>query len=278
MKSLLVAVLLLVFSTGCKKSEDKLASLSATEEVASASEPMAIKLPPKEDRAAGDSQSPTVYEQKIIKDGNLRFETPDLDETYARIAAAVRKHSAQIQNDVTGKDYESVFRNITVRIPNKNFDVFVAEIGKGVSYFDRKEISARDVTEEYIDLDARLKAKKVLETRYLELLKKAAKVSEILEIEKQLAAVREEIEAKEGQLRYLESHVAMSTVTIEFYRKTAMESGATVSYGSKMWTAIKSGFNGISAFFIGLLYIWPFIVILVALTFFLRRRFRKKTT
>ena len=108
------------------------------------------------------------------------------------------------------------------------------------------------------------------------MLQKASKVSEILEIEKQLAAVREEIESMEGRLKYLQNQVSMSTLSIEIYTKTALDSGVTVSYGSKMWNAIKSGFNGISAFFIGLLYIWPLILILVALFFIIRKRLKKK--
>jgi hypothetical protein len=216
-------------------------------------------------------------EQKIIKNGNIKFETNDLDETYKQMIAAVKKHKAIIQNDTEGKEYSSIFRRIMVRVPSKNFDMFLSDISKGVSYFDNKEISSQDVTEEYIDTDARLKAKKILEARYLELLKKANKVSEMLEIEAQLSAIREEIEAKQGQLRYMQSQVSMSTINIEFYKTVANEEGATMSYGSKIWNAITSGLNAISSFFIGLLSIWPFLIILAASVYFIRKRFKKKT-
>lgn len=250
------------------------AMVSADAAPADKIQPAALSVPPGMAKNA-DENAATVG-QKIIKEATLRFETGDIEKSYAQIMSAVKTHGAEVQNDVEGKDYSSIFRNITIRIPNRRFDLFLADVGKDVAYFDRREISARDVTEEYIDLDARLKAKKVLESRYLELLKKANKVSEILEIERELAAVREEIESKEGQLKYLQNHVAMSTVSIEFYKKTDVQAGITVSYGSKMWNAIKSGFNGISAFFIGLLYLWPLILILVALFFFVRRKIRNR--
>ncbi len=269
---LLFLIFFLSFSS-CKKSED---ADDLDKKIVS------IRLPAKEETSSKDSYSvmdaaPNI-EQKIIKTGNLRFETTDLEATYSQIQVAVKKNNAIIQNDNEGKDYESLFRRITVRVPSKNFDLFLKEISKGVSYFDNKEISSQDVTEEYIDIDARLKAKKVLEARYLELLKKANKVTEMLEIEKQLSAIREEIEAKEGQLRYMQSQVSMSTITIEFYKRVANESGATISYGSKILNAIKSGFNGISNFLIGLLSIWPFIIIFGAGFYFIRKRFKKKTT
>jgi hypothetical protein len=145
-----------------------------------------------------------------------------------------------------------------------------------VAYFDNKEISSQDVTEEYIDIDARLKAKKKLENRYLELLTKATKMSEMLAIEAQLSAIREEIEAKEGQLRYMQNRVSLSTISIEFYKTIAVESGVTISYGAKVWNAIKSGFYGISNYFLGVLECWPFIIIAIALFYFIRKRFKKK--
>lgn len=276
MKVVLLFLMFLLSFSSCKKAE------APAEEMAIS----AVKLPPKQDSEASsfydklnssDKKEQENIEQKIIKTGDIRFETNDLEETYSKMTTAVKKYNAIVQNDIEGKDYGSVFRKIIVRVPSKNFDLFLSDISKGVAYFDNKEISSQDVTEEYIDIDARLKAKKVLESRYLELLKKANKVTEMLEIEKQLSAIREEIEAKEGQLRYMQSQISMSTITIEFYKTVANEGGATISYGSKIWNAIKSGFNGISSFFIGLLSIWPFLIILATGFYFIRKRFKKKT-
>lgn len=275
MKNVFFCLLFLLSFSNCKKAE--------------ASEDLKISevlLPPKQksEASAGynKSYSPAAdkksIEQKIIKTGDIKFETSDLGVTYNQMITAVKKFNGVIQNDTEGKEYGSVFRKIIVRVPSKNFDAFLGDISKGVTYFDNKEISSQDVTEEYIDIDARLKAKKVLEARYLELLKKANKVSEMLEIEAQLSAIREEIEAKEGQLRYMQSQISMSTITIEFYKTVANEGGATISYGSKIWNAIISGFNSISSFFIGLLSIWPFLIILAVAVYYIRKRFKKKTT
>jgi len=223
-----------------------------------------------------ESQPEESISQKIIREARLRFETSDMDETYNKIVAATKKYNAQIQNDSESKDYSSINRSLTIRIPNQNFDAFLADAGKGVEYFDQKEISSTDVTEEYIDVDARLNAKKKLEARYFELLGKASKVSEMLEIERQLANVREEIEAKEGRLRYLKNRIAQSTVYIDFYKSVATEGGAKVSYGTKLGNAVVTGFNSILLFFVELLNNWPLILILVALIFWLWRKFKKR--
>ena len=273
MKYKVLFILLLLAFSNCKKADTDLDMKIS-----------AIKLPAKRESEPNgiysadkmDSPVKEKTEQKIIKTGNLRFEANDLVATYTQIQNAVKNCKATIQNDSEGKDYESVFRRLIIRVPSQNFDLFLKDISKGVAYFDTKEITSQDVTAEYIDIDARLKAKKVLENRYLELLKKANKVTEMLEIEKQLSAIREEIEAKEGQLNYMQNQVSFSTITVEFYKSIAEESGVTVSYGMKIWTAIKSGFNSLSSLFINLLSIWPFIFILIAIGYFIRKRFKTK--
>ncbi len=246
-----------------------------------------ISLPPKEKKsyASYDKNenksylvAPTkeVTEAKIIKSGNLRFQSDDLDKTYNQIQIAVKKYNATIKNDSQYNDEDGLSRRINIRIPNENFDAFITNISKGVSYFDEKNISSEDVTEEYIDVASRIKTEKVLEERYYDLLKKANKISEMLEIEKKLSEIREEIEAKEGRLKYIENKVSMSTLDITFYKPIAQGQKATVSYGGRIGNAIISGFNGISNFFISLLGIWPVFVTLVVLFIVIRKRFKIK--
>jgi len=110
----------------------------------------------------------------------------------------------------------------------------------------------------------------------LEILKKANKISEILEIEEQISTIREEIEAKQGQLKYLESQVSESRISIQFYKPIAEKQSIKISYGSKILTAIKSGFNELSGIFIWIISIWPFIIIVCVLAYFIRKRIKRK--
>ena len=223
-----------------------------------------------------DSPNQNVeIEQKLIKESYLAFETKDLDQTYKAIVAAINKYNGYIQDDSANKGYSRISRQLTVRIPTNNFQSTIDDISQNVEYFDTKRISSKDVTEEFVDLEARLKAKRTLEERYLELLKKAQNVKEVLEIERELSSIREEIEAKQGRLKYLQNKVSLSTINIEFYKLTA-ESKVPISYGSKMWKAIVSGFDGLSAFFLGILYIWPFIIFLIIVFFLIKRWINKR--
>ncbi|SHL34097.1 DUF4349 domain-containing protein [Flavobacterium saccharophilum] len=261
--------------SGCNKSYEPEENVMAIQ---------TVKLTPKNESAAYDKNPdpaapPAVkekIEQKIIKEATLRFETDNLETAFNQIQKAVTTNKARIINDSEGKDFATVFRNLTIKVPSQNFDRFINDISKGVSYFEVKSISAEDVTEQFIDLTSRLKTKKKLEERYLEILKKANKVSEILEIEEQISTIREEIDAKEGQLKYLESRVSESTITIEFYKTIAEKEGVKISYGSKLWTAIKSGFFSLSDLLISLLSVWPFVILFCLLAYFIRRRLKRK--
>lgn len=222
-----------------------------------------------------NSEAISPKDQKIIKTASLVFESQDLEKTHQGIIGLVGAYGGIIQNDNIGKGHNRVYRNITTRIPVEYFQAFIDSVSIGVAYFDRRDITQKDVTEEFVDIEARLKAKRSLESRYLELLTKAKNVKEMLEIERELSNIREEIEARQGRLQYLENRVMMSTITIEFYKLTA-ESGITQSYGQKMINALKGGWNGISVFVLGLLYLWPFFLMAFIITLVVRRYLKKK--
>lgn len=212
---------------------------------------------------------------KLIKESYLVFETENIDETYNHIVSIIKKYEGYIQDDSAEKNSYRNTRRLIVRIPTNKFQNTIDDVSEKVDYFDSKETTLRDVTEEFIDLEARLKAKEELEKRYLDLLKKAKNVQELLEIERELSHIREEIEAKQGRLKYLQNKVSLSSINIEFYKVNA-ESKVTKSYGSKMWQAIVSGFDGLSSFFLGILNIWPLILIIAIVGLVIKRWLKKR--
>ncbi len=218
-----------------------------------------------------------IVSEKRIKEAYLRFESQNLEATTARILHLLKQNNAFVQDDRTSKSSRSISKELVLRVPAANFNRLLDSITIGIPYFDTKTISSKNVTEEFIDLQARLKAKRALEENYIQLLKKAKNVKEMLEVERELATIREDIEAKEGRLRYLKDKVALSTIRLEYYTYTA-ESGVTVSYFKKMGKAIKSGFNGLSSLFLGLLSIWPFFLFLGIIFVAIRKYITKRNT
>ncbi len=264
MRKILLLILLFGCAVGCKKLDEK--ALETSNAIS------AIKLPAK---AKVEEVKPEI-EAKVIKTARLRFETADLSKTYQGILNKVKANKGIIQNDEEGKDYKNLYHYLTVRVPSENLDAFVASLVDGVGFFDEKTITAEDVTAQFIDVEARLNAKLKLEKRYLELLSQAKNVTQMLEIEKELSKIREDVEAQAGQLKYLQNQVAMSTVTIEFYKTIAENEQVAESYGSKLWTAIRSGFFNFSGFIVGLVSIWPFLILIGSTVYFIRKKIKRK--
>ena len=164
---------------------------------------------------------------------------------------------------------------IITRVPAKDFDKFLNEVLNGVEKIDYKRIDIEDVTEQFVDIEARLKSKRQLETKYAELLTKASSMDDILKIQKEMESIREEIESAEGRLKYLSNQVGYSTLKITYYEHKA----SGFNFGGKMGNAVKDGSTGFLWFLIVMVQLWPLWLISGLVWWFivwLVRRNRKK--
>lgn len=210
-------------------------------------------------------------DRKLIKEGFLEFETKDLNKTRQNIAKAVQRYKGYTSTDQEFTSPGKVSITINVRIPSQYFDTALAEIVKDVKKFDRKEVFIKDVTEEFMDIEARLKTKKELEARYLELLKQTGKINEIMEIERELSQLRSDVESIEGRYKYLSNQVVYSTLNITFYKTSPIY----VSVGNKIAEGFAAGWNNLMLFFVFLVNLWPFLIIIAAVVFW-RIRYKKQ--
>ncbi len=218
--------------------------------------------------------------KKIIKEGTISFETSDLNKTRKAILKTLQSLNGYVsEENQSNDDIENRKEyNLKIRIPAQNFDRLLDTISAGADKIDTKNISITDVTANYIDVKTRLSNKKLLENRYTQLLAKATKISDLLEIENKLTEIRSDIESTQGQLNYLSKQVAYSSLDITFYTETtAKENGNT--FGYKLKNAISGGWNSLQNFIFWLISIWPFVLILLALGFlFIRRRRKRRLT
>jgi hypothetical protein len=266
-----VILIILLYSCSKNKSEDY---RTASSEAAAYDElemaPITVQNSQKPENIESEV-SQKKLDRKLIKTGTIEFETENLNETNARIISSVKKLGGYISNENEyNNNYGQITINLTVRIPSKNFDALLSEVSKGVTHFDNKSINVKDVTEEFVDVQARIKTKKELETRYLQILEKAKTVKEILEIERELGNLRADIESFEGRLKYLKDQVSFSTLDISFYELTQVEKSN--KFGEKFIDGFASGWENLIWFFIGLTNIWPFIILIIVLIWFIRRR------
>ncbi|MBN1255954.1 MAG: DUF4349 domain-containing protein [Deltaproteobacteria bacterium] len=225
---------------------------------------------------SGESETPAAQEQlpvdkKLIKEGEIYFETSNLAKTRAQIDEAIKRRNAYISREDEETYRDSITQTVVIRVPAEHFDDLVADISRGIKKFDRKSIETTDVTEEYLDIELRIKIKKETEDRYRQLLTQAKTVKDILAIEEQIGKLRTEIESIEGRLKYLQDRISYSTVTVTFYEKIS----TPIGFSSQFNVGLQKGWKNFVWFVIGLIHIWPFIL-LAFLGFFGIRMYRKR--
>lgn len=197
-----------------------------------------------------------VESPKIIREGQITFETPDLNKTRAFVDTLLQRHEGYLSSDEQYKFDDRIEQRLVLRVPADNFNALLTDLEQSVERFDSKTVSARDVTEEFIDVSQRLKVKKETEKRYLDVLSKARSVRDILEAERYIGQVRSEIESLEGRLKYLENRVGFSTLTITFYQLKP----ELLGFSSQFGVAWNNGWNNFMLFLLGAVSLWPFLV------------------
>jgi hypothetical protein len=213
-----------------------------------------------------------TVDRKIIKQGEIKFKTTDINKTKLLILQTLQELNGYIAKDNAYDYSDRLEHHLIIRVPAGKFDLLLKKISDSVDKFDSKNIDVLDVTEEYIDIEARIKTKKALQNRYVELLKQATKVDEILNIEKEIGNLQTEIESVEGRMRYLKDKIAFSTLTISYYQKTISAFG----FSSEFVDGIKNGWSVFLWFIIGLSHLWVFIIIAIVTSYLIIRQRRRR--
>lgn len=168
-------------------------------------------------KTSQDASLDYSVKRKTIMTGSLNVRVDDFQAASGAVEGITKRYGGFISNSysyVTGSG--KMRGTITIRVPQKDFESVIKDL-EGIGTVKSKQTSGQDVTEEYVDLEARLDTYKKEEARYLVILDKADTVEDLLKVERQLSRVRGEIERLEGRIRYLDNRVELSTITVEMY-------------------------------------------------------------
>jgi hypothetical protein len=204
----------------------------------------------------------TVAKQ-IIKTASLVYEVKALQEANHKVDSLVKRTGGYISSSNQNNSQQRHELNLTLRVPSRHFDALLSALGTLPERVDHKSVEAQDVTEQYVDLRSRLQTKKKVEKRYQELLQKANTVKEILEVEEKLRQLQEEIEAKEGQLRYLSHQVGYSTIHLNLYQVQKYEylPSRTPHFGQRILGALDGGWQLLLGLLLVIFRLWPLWII-----------------
>lgn len=223
-----------------------------------------------------------IENRLVIMKGTVKIETDDFKSSEDKLIETIKKYSGYITNSSSEMNSSgNISGSITVRIPLEKFQDFVKDIsslGKVLS----QDVSGKDVTEEYIDLEARQRTQKELENRLLELLnQKTGKLSEIIEVEQKLSSVRENIESTEGRMKYLKDQSAYSTIEVMFIEPSMLQTASGGGFFHEIEQGFKKGLKGFTEILSVLIMITVslshIIIFLIVLLIIARKYFRKRS-
>jgi hypothetical protein len=237
--------------------------------------------PPAEGQSTADTVHASTLEpaeitQKIIRNASLRIEVEDYTRSHERILQLTEESAGYVAVENENRRQNIIENRMTIRVPAERLDPMLKDIQQIALYVHSKNITATDVTEEFVDLEARLRTKREVAERYSEILRQARNVPEILQVEAELRKVREEIESAEGRLRYLSHRVAFSTVDLTVYQELETDSPPGRDFLSLIMDALAGGWEGLRWVIIGLVYLWPLWLVILIVCWLIVRLIRRR--
>ncbi|MFA6946542.1 MAG: DUF4349 domain-containing protein [Pedobacter sp.] len=233
--------------------------------------------------AAGsaDSSEGELTEQKVIKTGNVSLQVEKAESSVTSLTNLAKSKGGFVLSSslYTGSD-ETQSGTVTLKVPVTKYEETMNEIKK-LGDVQGETSSGQDVTEQYADLQAQLKNYKAEEAQYLEILKKASTVEDILKVTEKLSIVRGYIEVAEGRLKYLESQTDMSTITVSLSEETRIDIPTkewqpyeTLKQAFRTWIIFLQGL--VNVFIWLIIFLGPVIVLIWIIVKLIIRRVRKK--
>lgn len=274
-------VLLVLFGCGASNSGMDNASSSSEQKAQGETAP------------AGDADKKASSETKEKSPASMMVYTAELSLTVKDFATAQQHITAlaekkngyvvEAQSYTQGAGPNLLQGDFRIRIPSAHFTAFLDEVEKLSSRVVSRTIQGRDVTEEYVDLEARLSSKQVMEAQLLGFMKQAQKTEDVLKIAHDLNQVQTEIEQLKGKIKYLKNQVAFSTISLHVTENKAVVpslSGDSVS----AWDQIKQRFmqsiafllDAATALFVFVIGFSPLLCIVAAIVAIVLYRRKKK--
>jgi len=210
-------------------------------------------------------------ERMVIYNAYVSLETGDIESSLAKIRGLAERYGGYVAGSSRSSYGMQAIAEITIRVPKDEFHVAVQEIETYGKVLDERTTS-EDVTQQYIDVKARLSNLQKQEQRLIEILSMARTVDEVLNVERELERVRGEIESLQGQINYLERSVAMSVITVSLKEPPPPFTPPGMDWGETFESALRGFFAVVRGLIILVVSLLPFIVIGVPAYYVYRRR------
>ncbi|WP_219009694.1 DUF4349 domain-containing protein [Aquimarina litoralis] len=273
-----VLIYLILFLVSCSQNEGYSKYLSEDISNQESVDPLIAASENNQNEDGSGKVKDVIKDHKIIKNADCRIKVDNVEKTTALMKKVITGFDAYVAKEsFTNTNYNKE-NQVMIKVPKEHFNSLLDSLCSLGSYLDYKNISTVDVTEEYVDLTARLKTKLDVKERYEIMLSTKAKlVEDILLIEDNLRVIQEEIEVVQGRLKFLKNKVTYSTITINLYEIVIPQKESDIyepRFVEKVGNALVYGWDLLKDLILMFFYIWP--VLLIGVLIFIYLKFRKK--
>lgn len=165
-----------------------------------------------------------LTKRKVVKNGSLSLLVKNAEQVAQTVQTLAERLGGFVQSSQVYEVSEGVKAgSVTVRVPAYRFQEAVSGMKALAVKVEREDSNTSDVTEQFIDLEARLKNLKAQEEQFLEIMKQSKNVQDTLQVASHLGSIRGQIEQIQGQLQYLSRQVDMSTITVSLTAEADVE-------------------------------------------------------
>ena len=218
-------------------------------------------------------QTATPSSRLLIKNATITLKTKHFSESEKQIRKVLKQQNAWLANEFySDSDYEKALQ-FQIKVPAEKLEALMAALEMDGVEIEQKEVTTEDVTKTIIDNKGRIEAKKIIRQRYLDLLKDATNMTDVLQIQNEINRITEEMEVAAYTVAHLEEQTKYSTINLRLYEPIE---GSTGKVWSRLGEAFSNGYQTSISIVIGLISIWPLLLIAAAVNALIRRRIAKK--
>ena len=198
--------------------------------------------PPSSQSNGGELAAPESVGPMVVQTASLSIVAKNYDEANAAVQKLVAGRGGYIEKlDAKAQSGDSRSLSVALRVPAKELEGLLADLRK-LGHVEEESKSNEEVSAEYVDLQARLKVAQATERRLVELLgARTGRLEDVLDVERELARVRSEVESMQGQSALMLHRVSYATVQVELSEEYHQKLQSQSSMGTKLRNALLAG-------------------------------------
>ncbi len=206
----------------------------------------------------------------IIRHASIRLRSTDFKTDETKLKQIIKQHKAWIANETLQQTDDEKSSSLIIKVPAESLDACMQSIVAIGARVEQLQVNAEDVTARIIDTRGRWEAKRLIRARYLDLLQQAHTMADMLELQQEVNKITEDMEVADYTIKHLQAQVRYSTIEVILYEP--MEGGGKTGFAARIWDALKSGASSAVDLFVGILSIWPVLLIITLILYWIRKR------